>query len=125
MSRGRSTQAYIKGLREAYGDTVLPYRTVPRMVKAFREGRDVVQDNLRTGRPHVENNTVQFLTSLLEDGRRWTARELAAEVGVCHRTVLHILHDNLGCCKLAALWIPHKIFEVPLCGLAGLVGPVL
>ncbi|PSN55477.1 hypothetical protein C0J52_02590 [Blattella germanica] len=65
---------------------------------AFRVGRDVVNDNPRTGRPHVENNTVQLLASLLDVDRRWTARELAAEVGVCHKTVLHILHDNARGC---------------------------
>ena len=79
---------------------MLPYRTVARWIKAFREGRDAVQDNLRTGRSHVENNTVQLLASLLDADRRWTARELPAEVGVCHKTVLHILHDILGYRKL-------------------------
>ena len=56
----------------------------------------------------MENNTVQFLASLLDLDRRWTAHELAAEIWVCHKTVLHIL-DYL---KLAASWIPHEISEV-------------
>ena len=67
-----------------------------RWIKAFREGRDTVQDNLRTGRPHVENNTVHLLASLLRADRRCTARELAADVGVSHKTVLHILREILG-----------------------------
>ena len=33
----------------------------------------------------------QLLASLLDAGRRYTARELAAEVGVCHKTVYFIL----------------------------------
>ena len=37
--------------------------------------------------------------------------ELATEVGVCHKTVLHILHDILGYCKFAAHWITHDISE--------------
>ena len=60
----------------------------------------------------MESNTVQLLASLLDAGRRWTARELAAEIGVCHKTELHILHDILGYRKLAARWIPHEIFKV-------------
>ena len=59
-----------------------------RWVKAFREGTDAVQDNLRTGQPHMENNTVQFLVSLLGADRWWTAPELAEELGVCHKSVL-------------------------------------
>ena len=65
------------------------------IVKAFQEGRDAVQDNLRTGRPHLKNNTVQLLASLLDDDRRRIAREL-----VCHKTVLLILQDILGYRKL-------------------------
>ena len=97
---------------EACGDAALTYRTVGQWVKVFREGRDAVQDNLRTRRPHVENNTVQLLASQLDADRRWIAHELAAEVGVCHRTLLHIVLDILGYCKLAAHWIPHEISEV-------------
>ena len=81
---------------------------VARRVKAHREGRDAVQDNLRKIRAHVENNTVQLLASLMDAQRRWTAREVAVEVGVCHKTVLHIL----GYRKLEARWMPHEISEV-------------
>ena len=83
-----------------------------RWVKAFQEGRDAVQENFRTGRPYVENSIVQLLASLLDADRWRTARELAAEVGLCHKTVLLILHDILGYRKLSARWIPQEILEV-------------
>ncbi|KAJ4433002.1 hypothetical protein ANN_15259 [Periplaneta americana] len=38
VTRGRSAQECFQGLREACGDAALPYRTVARWVKAFREG---------------------------------------------------------------------------------------
>ena len=69
----------------------MPDLTVSRWIKAFREGREP----FKTEGPHVENNTIQFLASLLDADPRWTARELGAEVDVCHGTVLHILHDIL------------------------------
>ena len=53
--RGHSIYKYFQGLREACGGAALPYRTVARWIKAFLEGRDPVQGNLRTGRPHMEN----------------------------------------------------------------------
>ena len=113
VARGQNTQEFVQGLREACGDVMLPYRTVTRLVKAFREGRDAVRYNLRTGRPHVENNTVQLLVSQLDTVLRWTACLLAADVRVCHKTVLRIfLHDILDYRKLAARWIPHEISEV-------------
>ena len=60
----------------------------------------------------MENNSVQLCTSLLDADRRWTVRELAVEVRVYHKTVLHILHNILGYCKVAARWIPHEISKV-------------
>ena len=81
-------------------------------MKFFREGRNSIQDSRRSGRPHVDNHTVELLASLLDVECRWTARELAAEVGVCHKTVLHILHDILGYRKIAAHWVPHTLSEV-------------
>ncbi|KAJ4430148.1 hypothetical protein ANN_22358 [Periplaneta americana] len=81
VTRGRSAQECFQGLREACADAALPYRTVAQWVKTFREGRHAVQDNLRTGRSRVDDNIVQLLASLLDADRRWTARELAAEVG--------------------------------------------
>ena len=59
----------------------------------------------------MENNIVQLHASLLDADRRWTWHELAAAVGVCHKTVLHILHDILGYRELADRWIPHEISE--------------
>ena len=96
------------GTDETRGNAAMPYRTVVLWVKALREGRDSTQDNLRTGRPHVENNIFQLLASPLDADRRWTACELSAEVGVCQRTVLQILHDILDFRKR----ISHEISEV-------------
>ncbi|PNF43542.1 hypothetical protein B7P43_G03933 [Cryptotermes secundus] len=68
-------------------------------------------EGCHSGRPHVDNHTIQLLASLLDVDRRWAARELAAEVGVCHKTVLHILHDILGHRKIATRWVPHTMSE--------------
>ena len=86
MAQDRNTQECFRKLSEAYVDAALTYRTVARWVKAFSEGRDADQDNLRTGRSHMGNNTVRLLASLLDSDRRWTARELAAEAGVAYVT---------------------------------------
>ena len=66
VAGGRGRQKFLQGLREACGNAALSYRTVARWIKAFREGREAVQENLRTGRPHVESNTVKLLASLLD-----------------------------------------------------------
>jgi hypothetical protein len=84
---------------------------VAQWVKLFREGSDAIQESRRSGLPHIDNHTIQLLASLLDVDRRWAARELAAEV-ICHKTMLHILHDILGYRKIAARWVPHTMSEV-------------
>ena len=111
-ARDRSTQVCFQGLRESCGDGALPYRTVARLVQAFLEGRDTVQHSLSSGQLLVENNTLQLLASLLDADRRWTARELAAEVREFHKTLLYILHGFWTYRKVSARWILHEISEV-------------
>ena len=124
MAWGHSTQECFHGQCEACKDAPLPYHAVTWWVRAFQEGRDAIQDYICTGWPHVENNTVHLLASLLDADCRWTACDLAAEVWVCHIMVLVIL----GSCKLVACLIPHEISEVQqwatLCSHTGLVEPV-
>ena len=93
VGRGGSTQECFQRLHEAYGSAL-------------------VRQGCCSGQPHVENSTVQLLASLLDADHQWTVHELAVEVWVCHKTVLHILHNILGYCKLAVHWIPHEISEV-------------
>ena len=45
VARGHSTQECFQELCEACGNASLPYCKVARWVEAFREGRDVVQDD--------------------------------------------------------------------------------
>ena len=93
VTRGHNTQECFQRLHEAYGSAL-------------------VRQGCCSGQPHVENSTVQLLASLLDADHQWTVHELAVEVWVCHKTVLHILHNILGYCKLAVHWIPHEISEV-------------
>ena len=101
---------------------------VARWVKAFRGSRDSALDYLRKGRLHVENNTVQLLASLLDADRRWTARELAAEVGVRHKkSAPHSArHSGLPqtCSALDTTWKFWGATMAPLCNGKVLVGPV-
>ena len=104
VARGHSTQECFQGLCETCGEAALPYRTVTRQIKVFREGRDAIKENLRAG--GTPWRTIPFDSLFL----CWLliADELAAKVGLCHKTVLSIL----GYHKLAERWIPHEISEV-------------
>ena len=82
------------------------------MVKTFREGRHDVQDNLRIGRLHVENNTSSI--SCFPVGY-WSPMDCASVSNGSRsmsKTVFLILHGILCHCKPAARWIPNEISEV-------------
>ena len=63
VARCRSTQ---ECLRNCVKHVAMQRCQMARWRKAFRGDRDAVQDNLRTERPQVENNTVELLASLLD-----------------------------------------------------------
>jgi hypothetical protein len=75
-------------------------------VNLLREGREALQDSHHLGCPHVHSHTVQLLASLMDVDYQWAVGKLAAEVGVCHKALLHILHDILGYRKIATPWAP-------------------
>ena len=122
---GHSTQECFQGLRMAMQRCHIAQWHVglKSSVKARMPFRLI---QYRTN-PCGEQNTVQLLASILDTDRRETARELAAEVGVGHKTVLQILHDILDYRTCSALDIPWNFRVVtlaPLCIRKGLFGPV-
>ena len=111
-TRGRTARHCHQVLQEACGESPLPYRTVARSVKVFKEGRQNVADMRRPSRPSVSEEAVYALTALLDSDRRHTIRELARETGLAHTTVLHILKERLGMRKIASRWVPHDLTEM-------------
>lgn len=77
--------------------------------KAFRDGRDSVVDDKRSGRPSSQREqlTEQVKTKLSED-RRCTVRTLASDIGTSKNTVNRILHE-LNMSKVSARWVPRLL----------------
>ena len=92
--------------------SALPYRTVTRQVKAFREGRDAVQENIGKGILHVENNTVKLRFPLYNMSENCAAHSAR--------------HSDLPqtCSALNTPWNFRGVTMPPLCSRTGLVGPV-
>ena len=96
-------------MREACGDAALPYHTVANWVKALQEGMDAFQDNLRTGRPQVENNTVQLLASLLDADLRWTV--ISGSLSISQNGAPHSTRHS-GLLNTSSALDTHEISEV-------------
>ena len=114
VARGRNARQIHKGLREACGDSALPYRTVARWTAAFEAGRQSADKEHGGGRIRTatDQHHVEALRTLLEHDRRWTCSELANELNISSTSVYHMLTHDLGMRKIAARWVPHVLTEV-------------
>ena len=111
-ARGRTAKQCHRGLQEACDAAALPYRTVPRWVAAFRDGRERVEHRPRSGHPPVSDENVQLVSALVEVDRNVTIRKLEQNTGLAHSTVLHILKDLLKMRKIASKWVPHDLIDM-------------
>jgi transposase len=106
-------------LRTAYGDTVLSSAQVFRWHKAFKDGRESVEDEQRTVRPSTARtqNNVACVKVVLERDRLLQVRLIAEEVGLpktdVHRLITEDLHMRKICAKLLPKNAPsHTSFAV-------------
>ena len=103
---GRNARQCYEGLQEACGELALPYHTVARWVKAFKEARQNVTDMPRPGHPAVREDVQTVNASVLADHNA-TIRELVNDAGLVSSTVLNILKKQLGIWKIASRLVPY------------------
>jgi len=111
---GKSGSETLQLLRTAYGDAVLYSAQVFRWHKAFKDGRESVEDKQRAGRPstsRIEDNVAR-VKAVLDRDRRLIVRLIAEEAGLpktdVHRNITEDLHMRKICAKL----VPKNLSDV-------------
>jgi histone-lysine N-methyltransferase SETMAR len=101
----------IEALQQVYGEFSPCRAVVYDWIKQFKEGREDLQDDPRTGRPSSSKNKeiVELVQNLVEEDRRITVDVIANEVGISHGSAYSILTEDLGLSKLSAHWIPKAL----------------
>ncbi|XP_074257002.1 protein GVQW3 isoform X2 [Saimiri boliviensis] len=91
-------------LKEAYGDEVMSRARVFDWHKRFKEGREDVRDDARSGRPvtHRTDENIQKVKDLVCSNRQLTVRMMAEELNLDKETVRLILKENLNMKKISA-----------------------
>ncbi|XP_058280505.1 protein GVQW3 isoform X3 [Hylobates moloch] len=91
-------------LKEAYGDEVMSRARVFDWHKRFKEGREDVRDDARSGRPvtHRTDDNIQKVKDLVCSNRQLTVRMMAEELHLDKETVRLILKENLNMRKISA-----------------------
>lgn len=101
----------LKMLQKAFGDNALSKTRAYQWYRAFKDGREVVEDLPRSGRPSTastEDNVDKIKERVLEN-RRTSLREIAHDLKISHESARTILIDILGMRKVAARLVPKDL----------------
>ena len=85
-------------LNLVYGDQAPSLRTVERWSKLFRDGREEIEDEARSGRPITETTfeNIERIRFLIDDDPYLTIEELEYETGLSHGTIHQIIAEHLN-----------------------------
>jgi [histone H3]-lysine36 N-dimethyltransferase SETMAR len=95
-------------LHTVFGDQAPLLRTVQRWSKSFREGREEVEDEERSGRPVTETipENADWIRDLINNDPYLTVDEIEEQTGLSHGTVQRIISDHLQLRKITARYVP-------------------
>jgi len=124
----KSATETFASLSEAYGVATLWRTMVFKCHKAFKEGRENVEDDPRSGRPISSTNdqNVEVVQAVMAQDRRLCVRMIAEETGLDKNSVHRILTDHLhmrkNLCKTSAEKFVCGAKSEPVGNLSGFAG---
>lgn len=109
--QGKPPQTIFQEMLSVYGDSCPGKTMVYKWNSLFKQGRESLEDDPRSGRPieATTSNIVEKVEKLILEDTRLKKKQLAEMVGVSPATILNILHDHLGMSKVSARWVPRML----------------
>ena len=100
-------------LQNVYGNGALKYATVCKWVSCFNDGRESIENDLWVGRlvSVLTEKNVATVKTLIEEDARYTVQEIEELSGIHLSSVLKILRERLGLCKICIRWLPHLLTD--------------
>ncbi|CAF1572948.1 unnamed protein product, partial [Didymodactylos carnosus] len=99
-------------LATALGPDAPAYRTVAEWAEwGFREGREDVNDDPRSGRPVSEltDENIELVRQVISNDPHSTYDDIIAETFLSHGTIERIIHDHLKMRKVTSRLVPHQL----------------
>ena len=105
---GKTPSESLGMLQEVYGDETMSRSRVFEWHKRFKDGREDVEDDSRSGRPSTSrtDDNVERVKQVVRADRRMTVRMIASELGINRDTVWKIITEDLGMRKICAKMVP-------------------
>jgi len=100
-------------LVQVYGDSATKKSAVYKWGKRFSEGREIVTEEERSGRPatsRTEEN-IANVRQIVCENRRLTVRSIAVQVNIDRETGKKILTEDLDMRKVCAKMVPNELNE--------------
>ena len=104
----------VNRLSAVFGNSACSQRTIYRWIDHFKNGRETLQDDLRSGRPNTSTNglLIQLVKEMILQDRRVTVREISSQLSISVGSTEEIIHDYLGLNKISARWVPRLLTMV-------------
>ena len=100
-------------ISDVYGPNAMSSSKVRKWVRVFKDGRENVHDESRSGRPSViTDDLVNAVDEKGREDRRFTISTLTLEYPYVGRSTLHkIVSEKLKFRKLCTCWVPTLLTE--------------
>lgn len=110
---GKSANETLEMIQKVHGDGAVTLRTVFRWFASFKEGREEIEDDSRSGRPKEGRSEqhIQMVADILKNDRRMTTRLLEGMTGIPRSTINRILVEDLRLKKVCARFVPHQLTD--------------
>jgi len=96
-----------------YGDNAMKKKAVYKWVKCFSEGREIVTDEERLGRPATSRTeeSIPKVHQIVRENRRQTVKSIAEQANIDRETIRKILTEDLDMRKVCAKMVPQELTE--------------
>ncbi|XP_045695899.1 protein GVQW3-like [Phyllostomus hastatus] len=106
-----SSAETVRIIQKVFGDDAMSAAQIKVWHKRFKDGRESVESDPRSGRPATSRTpeNVERVRAAVSQGRRRTVRELEADLGIPKTTVSQILTQDLGLKRVTGKLIPQLL----------------
>ena len=100
-------------LQKLYGNGALKYATVCKWVHRFNDGQESIENDPWVGRPVsvLTGKSVATVKTLTEEDARYTMQEIEELSGIHSSSILKILRERLGICKICTRCVPNLLTD--------------